>query len=208
MDSATQSRIFEPFFTTKEQGKGTGLGLSTVYGIVNQSGGSIHVYSAIEQGTTFKLYFPRTTDMAGPVTILPVTGKTSQGSETILLVEDEQRVRTFAATILRSKGYTVLEAPNADDALHLSHGYAGHLDLLVTDVVMPGLSGKELADRLAGHRPSIKVLFLSGYPDRLIIRQGVKADGTHFLQKPYTSEVLTAKVREVLDGAVKTAVHA
>jgi len=199
MDLATQGRIFEPFFTTKDQGKGTGLGLSTVYGIVKQSGGSIEVNSAVGHGTTIKVYFPRTIEAVEPVQIKPVNGRSVGGSETILLVEDEQQVRTFAATTLRPKGYTVLEASNGEEALDLMRRHGGHLHMLVTDIVMPGISGKELAQRLKRVRPKIKVLLVSGYPDRSMTGQGIEAEGIHFLQKPYTAETLACKVREALD---------
>jgi DNA-binding NtrC family response regulator len=173
---------------------------------VKQSGGSIEVNSALGHGTTFKLYFPRTTERLESVEMVPLNGKSPCGSETILLVEDEAQVRTFAAATLRPKGYTVLEAANGEEALDLIRRYDGPLHLLVSDVVMPGMSGNELAQGLNRVRPGIKVLLVSGYPDRAGTRQESREEGMHFLQKPYTAESLASKVREALDSdRVRTA---
>ncbi len=200
MDAATKERIFEPFFTTKEQGKGTGLGLSTVFGIVTQSGGSVWVYSELGLGTTFKVYLPRAKPGAreAETSIAPAT---LRGTETILLVEDEEQVRTVARGILTRTGYTVLHAATAGEALLVCEQHAGVIDLLVTDVVMPQMSGPELAKRLGVARPDMRVLCMSGYTDDSIVRHGVLAAHFAVLQKPLTPEMLTKKVREVLDAA-------
>ena len=198
MDAATQGRIFEPFFTTKAAGKGTGLGLSTVFGIAQQSGGSVWVYSELGKGTTFKVYFPR----AEGALDAPRTShgpETTSGSETILLVEDQEQVRAVAAGILRRSGYEVIVARDVADALALCDARAGAVDLLLTDVVMPQMSGAELARRLTGARPALKVLCMSGYTDDSVVRHGVLESGVAFLQKPFTPASLTRKVREVLD---------
>jgi CheY-like chemotaxis protein len=200
MDKETQSRIFEPFFTTKEKGKGTGLGLSTVYGIVKQSGGYIFAHSDLGRGTTFRIYLPRVEDPAehtGPVNHTQVA---AGGSETVLLVEDEESVRQLVRETLAAKGYRVMEADNGEAGLRVSEGHAGKIHLLITDVVMPGMSGRELAQRVTSARPEIKVLFLSGYTEDAIIHQGVLEPGTTFLQKPFTLQALSRKVREVLRG--------
>ncbi|HMJ50620.1 MAG TPA: PAS domain S-box protein [Polyangiaceae bacterium] len=199
IDRATMTRIFEPFFTTKEAGKGTGLGLSTVFGIVQQNGGSIWVYSELGKGTTFKVYLPRVdraVDVVRPVLALT----TLRGSETILLVEDDDQVRTVARGILGKCGYQVVEARNAGEALLHSEKHQGVIDLLLTDVVMPQMSGPELANRLASARPDMKVLCMSGYTDDSIVRHGVLEARVAYLQKPITPEALTRKVREVLES--------
>ncbi len=200
MDRETQSRIFEPFFTTKEQGKGTGLGLSTVYGIVKQSGGYIFANSELGQGTTFRIYLPQVED---PLEHASPTHKTQValgGSETVLLVEDEESVRELVHETLASKGYKVIEADDGEAGLRLAESYEGTIDLLVTDVVMPGMGGCELAQRVGASRPQIKVLYLSGYTEDAIVHHGVLEPGTAFLQKPFTLQVLARKVREVLRG--------
>jgi len=210
MDEETRSHLFEPFFTTKEQGKGTGLGLSTVYGTVKQSGGHISVESEPGRGSTFQVYLPRA---ATPAAAEPrpqleaapprAAGETTlaQGrGETILLVEDAQRVRAVVREILEMSGYTVLEARHGAEALEVSNQHAGAIHLLVTDVVMPQMSGRELAQRLSTLRPDLKVLYMSGYTDDAIVRHGVLAAGIAFLSKPFTPDALALKVREVLDG--------
>ncbi len=199
MDRATQARIFEPFFTTKEQGKGTGLGLSTVFGIVKQSGGSIFVYSEPGVGSTFKIYLPPSSD---EVRAQPDerAQKKSHGHETVLLVEDEEQVRRLARTILKRGGYRVLEAADAGDALTLSGLTEEPIDLLLTDVVMPHVSGRELAERLTAARPGLRVLYMSGYTDDAVVRHGVLHAEAAFVQKPFTPHSLLAKVRELLDA--------
>ena len=180
MTPEVKERVFEPFFTTKEKGKGTGLGLSTVYGIVKQSGGNIWVYSELDHGTTFKIYLPRVEEEAS--TLLHGDDKRSlpQGSETVLLVEDDLSVRGLVVQVLRENGYNLLEAANGNEALRMAQEYAGEIHLLLTDVVMPQMGGKELADRLKTLRPNIKVLFTSGYTDNAIVHHGVLEPGTNF----------------------------
>jgi PAS domain S-box-containing protein len=198
MDQATQARIFEPFFTTKAVGKGTGLGLSTVLGIAQQSGGSVWVYSEPGAGTTFKVYFPRVesgVDLDRPSLALAAL----RGHETVLLVEDQDQVRAVAQAILKRSGYQVLAARLADEALLLCEQHQGVIDLLLTDVVMPQLSGVELAKRVALTRPNVRVLYMSGYTDDSIIRHGVLQSEMAFLQKPFTPESLSLKVKEVLN---------
>jgi CheY-like chemotaxis protein len=200
MDKETLNRIFEPFFTTKEQGKGTGLGLATVYGIVNQSGGSILVYSEPGWGTTFKIYLPHIEEVSKPSPVSLPSVRTSRRGETILLVEDEPGVRNLVRDTLKEDGYIVLEAANSAEALLLSGQHTGPIHLLLTDVVMPGLSGRQLAERLLPLRPELKVLYMSGYTDDAIVRHGVLEPGVAFLHKPFAPQMLTHKVREVLDG--------
>jgi CheY-like chemotaxis protein len=199
MDAETRLRIFEPFFTTKEQGKGTGLGLSTVYGIVKQSGGYVSVYSELGLGTTFKVYLPRVD--APAETASPASGDRIQtGTETILLVEDEDGVRTLTRQLLQKQGYMVLEARHGGEALLICERHTGPLHLMLTDVVLSQMSGRELAQRLYQVRPEMRVLFMSGYSEEAIVQHGVLDSGNAFLQKPFTAESLSAKVREVLDA--------
>ncbi|HMJ55654.1 MAG TPA: ATP-binding protein [Polyangiaceae bacterium] len=199
MDRATQGRIFEPFFTTKETGKGTGLGLSTVFGIVQQSGGSIWVYSEPGRGTSFKVYFPCVDGAVDEVRSVERPA-TLRGSETVLLVEDDEQVRAVARGILRRHGYRVLEARNGGEAMLLCESHDQPIHLLISDVVMPLMSGPELARRLAQGRPEMKVLCMSGYTDDSVVRHGVMDSDIAYLQKPITPEALTRKVREVLDA--------
>ena len=198
MDAAVKARIFEPFFTTKDPGKGTGLGLATVFGIVKQSGGSIGVYSEPGHGTTFKVYLPRvdeTIDQAATA----ATPTLARGSETILLVEDDDEVRALARETLDGHGYTVIPASAPAEALQLAGSHSGPIHLLLTDVVLPQLSGRGLAERLAPEHRDLRVLYMSGYTDDAIVRHGMLEEGTAFLQKPFTPYTLLSKVREVLD---------
>jgi two-component system, cell cycle sensor histidine kinase and response regulator CckA len=198
MDAETSSRVFEPFFTTKE--KGTGLGLSTVYGIVKQSGGYIWVYSEPGQGTTFKVYLPLVEEPAEDAFIKPAQVAAYQGRETVLLVEDEDGVRSLVREVLKRHGYKVLETRHGGEALVASEKHKGKIDLLLTDVVLAQMNGREIARRLCPQRPDMKVLFVSGYTEEAIHHHGVLDPGTAFLQKPFTPTVLARKVREVLDG--------
>jgi len=200
MTDQTRAQIFEPFFTTKEIGKGTGLGLATVYGIVKQSGGFIWVYSEPGQGATFRIYLPRVDETPTPSQPVPTTASLL-GTETILLTEDAPALRGMARQILERYGYTVLEAPDGKEALLLALFRPGPIHLLLTDVVMPGMSGRELAERFTAHRPDVKVLYMSGYTDDAVVRHGVLRPGIAYLQKPFTPESLALKVREVLDSA-------
>lgn len=201
MDEETQLRIFEPFFTTKDLGRGTGLGLSTVYGIVTQSGGSIWVYSEIGKGTTFKVYLPRVDEEANEI------GRTTadkqempKGIETVLLVEDDESVRELAKMVLDGNGYNVLEAESGNVALLICEGYEETIHLLLTDVVMPEMSGLELAKQLETMHPEMRVLYMSGYTDNAIIHHGILSEGTNYIQKPFLPSALAKKIREVLDA--------
>ncbi|MDB4946408.1 MAG: Blue-light-activated protein [Labilithrix sp.] len=201
MDDATIERIFEPFFTTKDTSKGTGLGLSTVYGIIQQSGGHILVRSAMGKGSTFEVYLPCSErDAANPLPAPPFAAARRQATETILLVEDEEPVRLVIRTILRKLGYHVLEAQNGGEAFLLSEQHAGTIDLLLTDMVMPRMNGRQLAERLAVHRPDMKILYMSGYTEDGRVRDGVHDAEMAFLQKPITPGALLEKVRQVLEG--------
>jgi two-component system, cell cycle sensor histidine kinase and response regulator CckA len=198
MDRETQSRVFEPFFTTKEKGKGTGLGLSTVYGIVKQSGGYVMVHSEVGRGTTFNIYLPHADEPAEVHGAAPASRTAIGGSETVLLVEDEESVRQLVRDTLASRGYRVLEAENGQCGLTVASAHEGTIDLIITDVVMPGMSGRELADQLVAIRPEVKVLYLSGYTEDTIVSEGTIESGKAFLQKPFTLQALSRKVREVL----------
>ncbi|MEA2761867.1 MAG: two-component system, cell cycle sensor histidine kinase and response regulator CckA, partial [Gemmatimonadaceae bacterium] len=202
MNADTREHAFDPFFTTKDPGKGTGLGLATVYGIVKQSGGYVWIYSEPNAGTALKLYFPEvsaaTAFGAGPE-YQPALKAPNRGSETILLVEDEEAVRGLACRILERQGYRVIAAQHGRDAMEIASKETGHIDLVLTDVVMPGMNGRGLVERLAGIRPTIKSLYMSGYTDDDIIRRGFIEPSKSFLQKPFTSEALLQTVRKVLD---------
>ena len=199
MDAGVRAHLFEPFFTTKEVGRGTGLGLATVYGIVKQSDGYISVYSEVGRGSSFKIYLPRiATPSDAPVG--PQRGRPARGNETVLVVEDEPAVLTLSRRALETQGYVVLAASDATAALRIVERHGGTIHLLVTDVVMPGLSGRELADKLAAQRPGIRVLYMSGYPGDAVVEHGSLPAGSAFLQKPFSPDSLARKVRDVLDA--------
>jgi CheY-like chemotaxis protein len=204
MSAETVAHIFEPFYTTKESGRGTGLGLSTVYGIVKQSGGYVWVYSEPGRGTTFKVYLPRVDEaIESSPAAKPVTqDRARSGSETILLVEDEPDLRELTRLVLSAKGYNVVEARNAEDAERLAESDGTKIHLLLTDVIMPGLSGRELAKRILARHSSMRVLYMSGYTYNVIAQGGTLERGVSFLQKPFTPGGLVEKVREVLDAVV------
>ena len=203
MDAETQSHIFEPFFTTKEQGKGTGLGLATVYGIVKQSGGYIWVYSELGLGTTFKIYLPRVDKMAETVTCQAIPNAARRGDETVLVVEDDTQVRAMVCHWFEHHGYSVLKAPDGQEAFELFEQHSGPVHLLVTDLVMPRMGGVKLAKALGPMQKNMKVLFLSGYSDQAVVHHGVLDESSVFLQKPFALETLSAKVTQLLDSAVQ-----
>ncbi len=200
MDRVTQASIFEPFFTTKEQGKGTGLGLSTVYGIVKQNHGFINVDSEPGQGTTFRIYLPRIDAAAEEDEAAPALPAEAENGETILLVEDERAMLLLTRKILESLGYTVIVANRPSTALQRAREYEGTIDLLLTDVVMPEMSGQELWEQIHHHRPGIRCVFMSGYTANVIAHHGVLDKGVHFIEKPFTQEALARKIREALIG--------
>ena len=198
MDQETITHLFEPFFTTKAPGKGTGLGLATAYGIVRQSGGAISVYSEPGHGTTIRIYLPTADSKAAPETAekRPVTAL--RGSETILVLEDEARVRKLVCEVLTGRGYKVLEAVRGEQAVRLAAEHAGQIDLLLTDVVMPEMSGPQVLEQIRVKHPMLKVLFMSGYTDEAMVHHGILDSGAPFLQKPFLPETLARKVREAL----------
>jgi len=201
MDGATKARLFEPFFTTKDPGRGTGLGLATVYGIVKQSGGYIWAYSELGHGTTFKIYLPRVaqTPETRESTISPLTP--ARGSETLLVVEDQEEVRKLTKRVLEAQGYTVLAAGNGFEALEIVDRHPTQIHLMITDVVMPGMNGRELAQRASARRSDLKVLYVSGYTGEAVLQHRLLEPGVAFLQKPFTPDVLARKTREVLDNS-------
>jgi CheY-like chemotaxis protein len=200
MDEGTQARIFEPFFTTKGPGKGTGLGLATVHGIVEQSDGQILVQSEVGRGTTFQVFLPCVDGQTSSGKSSHCPSLSARGTETVLLVEDEHALRAFSCRVLKGRGYHVLEAEHGTEALRVAEHNRGPIHLLVTDVVMPQMGGRELADHLNALYPQMKVLYLSGYTDDAVVRYGVSEARTYFLQKPFTPASLAQKVREVLDA--------
>ena len=198
MDNETQKQIFEPFFTTKERGKGTGLGLATVFGIVKQHKGNIWVYSEPGKGTTFKIYLPRAQSGVQPDEILTSEQPVIYGNETVMIAEDEPMVRKLARETLESYGYTVIETESVFEALEIAAIYEGSIDLLLTDVIMPGMNGRELYEKMHEIRPNLQVLYFSGYTDNVIVHHGVLDEGVNFLQKPFTVRGLAKKIRRVL----------
>ena len=201
MDRQTLTRIFEPFFTTKPEGRGTGLGLSTVYGIVHQAGGFVRVYSEPGTGTTFSLYLPATSLPAEHSADRDVEPTQLGGSETILLCEDDFAVRKVATTMLSRAGYTVLAAPSGSEALRIAEGHSGTIDLLLTDVIMPGMNGKQLSDTLGQQRPDLKTVFFSGYSADVISHHGVVDEQVELVNKPFEHRDLLQRLRRVLDGS-------
>jgi CheY-like chemotaxis protein len=199
MNPDVRAHVFEPFFTTKGPGKGTGLGLATVYGIVKQSGGFITLDSEPGRGTTFGIYFPGLPSTSAAQATSSSVGRLARGNETILLVEDEDAVRSMIRIVLGNAGYTVIDASNGTEALRIANEESKQIHLLITDVVMPEMSGRDLVERLARQRPGLKVLYLSGYTDDAVVRHGVLQSEVAFLQKPFTMAALTNKVRQMLD---------
>jgi CheY-like chemotaxis protein len=198
MSKEIQERIFEPFFTTKGAGKGTGLGLATVYGIVKQSGGFIWVYSEVGHGTTFKIYLPRVDETPLPVVQETAAGERG-GSETILVVEDDEALRNLTAELLRDAGYHVLVSESATHAIELAEKHDGQIHLMLTDVIMPGMSGRVVAEKVAALRPGARVLYASGYTDDTVLRSGILSKEAHFIQKPWSRASLLSKVRHALE---------
>ena len=204
MDRETLARVFEPFFTTKPLGKGTGLGLSTAYGSVKQAGGLLWAYSEPGRGTVFKVYLPEALGIAVPLTPTAPTAQGGGGGRVILVVDDAESVRTTTCRSLERKGYRCIVIATGMEALELVGAEREHVDLVLTDVVMPGMSGRELGDRLRAMRPGLPVLFVSGYTEEDILRRGLVEEGRPFLAKPFTPDEIVAKVGAVLDGAPLT----
>ncbi len=200
MGSDVLSRIFEPFFTTKESGRGTGLGLATVYGIVKQSGGHITVYSEVGHGTTFKIYLPLTEEPASQPEMAPFEGIVPNGTETILIVEDEDALREVTCAYLKNKGYSVSVAAEAESAISIATNSDHRIDLLLTDVILPGISGVQLAQRLLGDNPQMRVLYVSGYTADAIVHHGGHDPNFAFLSKPFSLPTLARKIRSILDA--------
>jgi two-component system, cell cycle sensor histidine kinase and response regulator CckA len=200
MDAATKARAFEPFFTTKEKGKGTGLGLSTVYGVVKQSGGYIDIETSPGEGAAFKIYLPRTGEVAAVHASESEPKTTSVGNGTILIAEDETSLRTLACNILEACGYTVLQAADGEEALAISRKYRGAIEVLLTDVVMPGMGGKELARELSRERPGMRIIYMSGYTGQTFEEQWPIESGSFVLMKPFSRQELRQKVHEALDS--------
>jgi CheY-like chemotaxis protein len=199
MDNATETRLFEPFFTTKELGKGTGLGLATVYGIVKQSGGYIQVNSMLGNGTTFRIYLPLVPESEEAAEVRAAESSSVRGVETVLVVEDEPALREIAKRVLSRQGYVVLEASNGNVALEVSAAFTAKIHLVLSDAVMPGMSGAETVRRLKVQRPDLKVLFMSGYTDDEVVRRGIVSSAVPFIQKPFAPGGLAKSVRETLD---------
>ena len=204
MDEETQAHIFEPFFTTKEKGKGTGLGLATVYGIVKQSGGFIWVYSELSKGTSFKIYLPRVDEKQVPCGAPRPVAELPKGTETILLTEDEQDVREIAREFLESGGYQVIEAQNGNDAIRLAAQYGDEIDLLVTDMVMPGITGQELAERLQQEHPGLSVVFMSGYSEHAAMEMANADPSVRLMTKPFNRSTILRAVGEILQSRKKS----
>jgi CheY-like chemotaxis protein len=200
MSPEVKAHLFEPYFTTKEVGKGTGLGLAVVHGVVSQSGGRVEVDSEPGRGASFQIYLPRAQPTGHPATSVAEERAAPRGSETVLLVEDAQAVREVNRRILVRGGYAVLEAGDGQEALRVAGQHRGPIHLLLTDVVMPGLGGRQLVEQLSALHPEMKVLYVSGYPDDAVLRHGVREGEVHFLQKPFSPSALARKVREVLDA--------
>ena len=205
MDASTQQRLFEPFFTTKEPGRGTGLGLATVYGIVTQSRGSIWVYSELGHGSTFKVYLPVTTEEIMPQVAVEMSTASLAGTETVLVVEDQIEARSVICQTLRRRGYTVIESINGPDAIVKGRQPETAIDVVLTDVVMPGMGGRRVAEVIRATRPDLRVVYMSGYTDSAIVDHGILEPGVTFVQKPFATDTLLRKIREVLDTPPKPA---
>ena len=201
MTPAVQEQIFEPFFTTKATGEGTGLGLATVYGIVKQHKGNIYVYSEPGKGTTFKIYLPTVSKTVDETVLPPERPHLPQGTETILLVDDDPGIRSLVIATLRPLGYSIVEAGSGKEALQVAANETGPIDLLLTDVIMPGISGLLLAERLAPSRPDMQVVYMSGYTDNAVADKGILLPGIHFINKPLVPTALARRLRAILDGA-------